>query len=179
MMLRKDHAKKAASVLAMGALLCPTSLLLARSSQTADSTALAAQSTFTMKVNTDIVLVSVTARDKQGNLVRDLKESDFTVVEDGKPQKLRSFDVEDAQTYATNGPAQSETQATAPTQVLAAQKIEPEALRDRRLVVLFFDLGSMEQEEVQRAADSARKYIDTQMSPADLVAMVTFDTSLQ
>jgi VWFA-related protein len=161
-------------------LLLPNTVLWAQSTSNTQSSSTSSQGLFTMKVNTDIVLVSVTARDKKGNLVRDLKQSDFTLVEDGKTQQLRSFDVEDAQTFAKGGPEQAESQGPLPTQVMSAQKVvAPEVLRDRRLIVLFFDLSSMEPEELERAANSAQTYIDKQMSPADLVAVVTFDTSLQ
>ncbi len=45
------------------------------------------------------MLVSVTVRDKKGALVRGLKQSDFTVLEDGKPQRIQSFDIEDVDNY--------------------------------------------------------------------------------
>ena len=53
-----------------------------------------AQSSYTFRTTSDLVLVDVVARDKSGNLVRDLKQSDFSIVEDGKPQHLMSFDIE-------------------------------------------------------------------------------------
>jgi VWFA-related protein len=180
MKLKKELMRKTAAVLSMTAMLLPNTALWAHSTQSTQPSGTGSQGLFTMKVNTDIVLVSVTARDKQGTLIRDLKQSDFTLVEDGKTQQLRSFDVEDAQTFAKAGPEQAESQGPVPAQVMAAQKVvAPEVLRDRRLIVLFFDLSSMEPEELERAASSAQKYIDKQMSPADLVAIVTFDTSLQ
>src|SRR5271155_1824995 len=49
---------------------------------------------FTVSVKVDRVLVNVVARDKKGNLIKDLKREDFTVLEDGKPQKIVSFDLE-------------------------------------------------------------------------------------
>ena len=169
--------RKAASLLALAAMLSPNTALLAQAPPNGQANP---QGTFTMKVDTDIVLVSVTVRDRQGNLVRGLKQSDFTLLEDGKAQHLRSFDVEDAQSYAKNGPEQAEAQGpAAPTAVMAAKTVAPEALRDRRLIVLFFDLSSMEPEELERAAASAQKYVDTQMSSADLVAVASFDTALQ
>jgi hypothetical protein len=36
-----------------------------------------------------------------------------------------------------------------------------------------FDVSSMQPEDVQRAVDSARKYVDEQMTPADLIAVAT------
>ena len=47
----------------------------------------------TFSVGTADVLLDVVVRDKKGNLVRDLKASDFEVYEDGKPQTLDSFQV--------------------------------------------------------------------------------------
>ncbi len=52
-----------------------------------------ASGTFTMKVQTDIVLTNVVVRDKKtGEVVKGLKESDFNILENGKPQKIASFD---------------------------------------------------------------------------------------
>ena len=52
-------------------------------------------STFTLKVNSDLVLTNVVVRDKKtGAVVKGLTEKDFTVTEDGKPQHIASFDFE-------------------------------------------------------------------------------------
>jgi hypothetical protein len=50
-------------------------------------------STFTLKVNSDLVLTNIVVRDKKtGEVVKGLTEKDFTVTEDGKPQHIASFD---------------------------------------------------------------------------------------
>ena len=50
----------------------------------ATSSALPAQdSNYVFKVQTEVVLVNVTVRDKSGNLVRNLKQDDFTVLVPG------------------------------------------------------------------------------------------------
>src|ERR1035438_9906305 len=56
--------------------------------------ALAQQAGYTFKAQSELVLVDISVRDKNGNLVRDLKAEDFTVIEDNKPQKVSSFDIE-------------------------------------------------------------------------------------
>src|SRR5580704_12701837 len=53
-----------------------------------------------IRINTEIVLVNVIARDKHGNLIRDLKKEDFTVLEDGQRQQLASFDFENVDELA-------------------------------------------------------------------------------
>src|SRR5271157_4210197 len=50
---------------------------------------------YTLKVNSDLVLTNIVVRDKKtGEVVRGLKESDFTILENGKPQKISTFDFE-------------------------------------------------------------------------------------
>ena len=52
-------------------------------------------------------------------------------------------------------------------------------MHGRRLIVLFFDMSSMQPEEVERAVKAGHDYIDEKLSPADLIAVVSFGTSLQ
>ncbi len=51
-------------------------------------------------------------------------------------------------------------------------------LRDHRLIVLFFDLSSMQPEDVDRAVDAAKDYINKKMQAADLVAVVSMSTGV-
>jgi VWFA-related protein len=46
----------------------------------------------TLNVSARLVTVPVTVRDKKGQLVATLKQEDFTIAEDGKPQVIRYFD---------------------------------------------------------------------------------------
>ena len=62
---------------------------------------------YTFRVQTDLVLVNVTVRDKNGNFVRGLKPGDFTILEDNKPQKVVSFDVENIDAVANQNVAQA------------------------------------------------------------------------
>jgi VWFA-related protein len=138
---------------------------------------------YTFKVNSELVLVNLVVRDKQGNLVRGLKREDFTVYEDGKQQNISSFDFENTEAgpeVATTGPAQQtvDTGVSAPAAAEASKK-EASPFSNRRLIVLFFDFTGMETEDIDRSVASAQKYVDQQMSPADTVAVVTFSSSLQ
>src|SRR6266850_5670201 len=119
------------------------------------------QSPFTLRTDTDLVLVNVTVRDKDGNFVRDLKLEDFTLAEDGKPQKLLSLDVENTDALTTSAPPARALleNLNAPTVNQRSSAVREGAFRNRRLVVLFFDLSSMQPEEVRRAANSAEDYV--------------------
>ncbi len=156
----------------LAALLCALQLL---------PVAVAQEVPYTIKARAEVVLVNVTVRDKKGNLVRDLAPADFTVLEDGKQQRVASFDIEN-------------TELTPPPDVLQAPVLKqsrpapapqqpgperPAELRNRRLIVLLFDLSSMEPEEIDRGVKAAENYLDKQMAPADLVAVTSLATSLQ
>jgi VWFA-related protein len=137
-------------------------------------------STFTMKVQTDIVLTNVVVRDKKtGEVVKGLKESDFTILENGKPQKIASFDYQNVDVAAVLRENSTVTgKATIADLLNRNFAASPEALRDHRLIVMFFDLSSMQPEDIDRAVQSAQDYVNKKMQPADLVALVSMATGL-
>ncbi len=135
---------------------------------------------FTISVRSEIVLTNVVARDKQGNVVKDLKSSDFTVFENGKPQKISSFDFQNVDLAAALKEQTTVAGTTSIAKMLERSIGEDkQALRDHRLIVIFFDLSSMQQSDIDRGVDSAKEYINKKMAPADLVAVVSMDTSLK
>ncbi len=131
--------------------------------------------TYTLRVSSDLVLTNVIVRDKSGSVVRGLQQSDFTIFENGKPQQITSFDFESVDQLATL----NEPTVSGRTGVLAKNGIvDPAALRNHRLIVFFFDLTSMQVEDIDRAVQSAKDYVNKQMQPADLVAVASLGTSL-
>jgi VWFA-related protein len=143
------------------------------------SSAPAPQNSPAIRVNTDLVLVNIVARDKKGNLVHDLKKNDFTVFEDNKKQDVSSFDFENVDALQTAGLAGATITGTAETGALLRPTGESGLqARDRRLMLLFFDFSDMQPEEIDRAADAAKKFVQSKMQPADLIAVVSLATNL-
>ena len=135
---------------------------------------------YVVRVATEVVLVNVIARDKKGNLVRDLKKEDFTVYEDGQKQQLSSFDFENVDELATAGGAVPTVTGAASTGgLLSTKPNETLEARDRRLMLLFFDFSAMEPDEIDRAVDAGKKYVQANMQPADMVALVSLATSMR
>ena len=139
------------------------------------------------RTSTELVLVNVIVRDKDGMVVRGLTRDDFAITEDNRPQTATSFDFEDL------GGAVDATlpRAGLPPVLSTAPPARPAAagaataavaptidMYGRRLIVLFFDLSSMQPEEVGRSVQAARDYIDRGLSPADSIAVASFATSL-
>ena len=138
----------------------------------------------TFKSGLELVVVNVVVRDKDGKLVRGLGREDFVVLEDGKPQAVSSFDFEEIEnaslpSMATTTVLGAIAQPGAPAAAPASGETRPAVdMKDRRLIVLFYDLGSMQPEEVSRAVQSGRDYVEKKMAPADILAVVSLTTAL-
>jgi VWFA-related protein len=141
------------------------------------------QSAPAIRATTELVLVNVVVRDKKGNLIRDLKREDFTVLEDGQKQQVSSFDFENIEELALAGqttPAATGMEgAVAPTAGPSAPAQPVLDARDRRLIMLFFDFSAMEPDQIDRAVDAAKKYVNSKMQPADLIAIVSLSTNMR
>jgi len=171
-------SKIVSALAAAGLLLHSAGLLIARQSGQAGG------SEARIEVTTELVLVNVVARDKKGNLVKDLKREDFTLFEDGKKQQVSTFDFENVDELATAGAAEATVSGAAgPGQgtLLHSGKKAPASLdaRDRRLMLLFFDFSAMDPEQIDRSVDAAKKFISTKMQPADLIALVSLATNMR
>ncbi len=158
----------------------------------AQSASRGSQDLYRLRVESELVLVNVVVRDKQGKPVTGLKAEDFTLLEEGKPQKISSFDFENldmtpliAGSGPASGPNQQSSTETSPAQMtkpsspMVSRKDAEDALSNKRVIVLFFDLSSMSPDETQRAVDSARNYIDKKMTAADMISVISLASSLR
>jgi VWFA-related protein len=135
---------------------------------------------YVLKSESDLVLTNVVVRDaKSGQIVTGLKQSDFTILEDGKPQQIASFDFESVDMAKPLDEATISGLASSATGKTATSGVRPEDLKDHRLIVFFFDLTSMQPEDIDRSVDAAREFLTHKMQPADLVALVSLDTGLK
>src|SRR5579859_2010777 len=104
------------------------------------------QPQYRVRVTSELVLVNVVARDKKGNLVRNLKKDDFVLFEDGKRQNISTFDFENVDELKTAGAAEATTTGAAPPAAFLRSTDTSAAIdaRDRRLMLLFFDFSGMD-----------------------------------
>src|SRR5215510_8627584 len=148
----------------------------------------------TFRTTTRLIVRTGTVKDKAGNPIEGLTAKDFIVTEDGEPQtiafveyqKLPSVNIASNGTV-TIGDATPETPtapvATPPTNAGAGSPTDAKIsagqpgdvrYRNRRLLVLYFDMTALPPPDLLRAYNAATKYVRTQMSPADLVAVMGF-----
>jgi len=138
-----------------------------------------------IRTEVDRVLTNVVVRDKKsGAVIKGLKASDFHIEEDKKPQTITTFDYQNVDQAVTLA-EQSTVSGVTTTKVKTIADLvnndfaaKPEELKDHRLIVMFFDLSSMQPEDVTRSVDAAKDYINKQMAPADMVAAVSLVSSL-
>jgi VWFA-related protein len=83
-----------------------------------------------------------------------------------------------AATPAAAAPAaQARPQSDVPSVVqsgFGARTPGDERFQNRRLLILYFDLTATAPPDLMRAYDAALKYVDSQMQPADMMALMTF-----
>ncbi len=143
--------------------------------------------------NVQLVVVNVSAKDKSGKPIQGLKASDFTVSEDGKPQKISVFEFQQLEEEAAPPLAeappslQQRPPSTADVPDVIKTPIKTEITpsrpgqvkyKDRRLLVMFFDQIGMPIQDQIRAQTAAQKFLKTQMTPSDLMAIMTFSNDL-
>ncbi len=136
-------------------------------------------SIYTLQVYEDLVLVDVVVTDKKGNPIRNLKKEDFQLFEDNKPQMVSTFDFEDLNAIsepAAATPAEPHKIDLAQKPVSAEERKE---LRNHRFLILFIDQSSMPVEDLIQAQKTVRDFIEKQITPADLVAVVSNGTTLK
>jgi VWFA-related protein len=137
----------------------------------------------TFTAHTRLVVVDVTVKDKNGKLIEGLKQSDFAVFEDGKPQKISVFEFQ-----------KLESQPEPPAKLTLDDQLKlPEAPKTtitthapgeiqyhgKRLLVFYFDFSSMAVPEQLRAQDAANEYLEKQITKDDLVAILLYTSTVQ
>jgi VWFA-related protein len=133
--------------------------------------------------NSNLVIVDVTVRDKAGQPIEGLKASDFTLLEDGKPQKISVFEFQ----KLTNEPepppklslADQLKLPEAPKTTITAERPGEVQYHDKRLMVFYLDFSSMGVNEQLRAQDAALEYLDKHITKDDLVAILLYTSAVQ
>ena len=95
----------------------------------------------TIRSAVELVEVDVEVTDRDDKPIKGLRQDQFSVTEDGHSQRLTSFDFNDVEKIEKAPSADSEP-VTIPIGAVSAPDVLRQVVRDRRLIVLFFDLSS-------------------------------------
>src|SRR6185436_1260323 len=125
-----------------------------------------------IKVNSNLVSLDAIVKDKKGRPITDLKAEDFTVTENGVPQKIEFFD----STLASPTEVTPRTNAVTPTEPKPGT--EPPAF-PRNIIALVLDGQSTELANLKHVREGILKYIHERISDNDSVALFAISGGLQ
>ncbi|MBB5056827.1 VWFA-related protein [Granulicella aggregans] len=132
--------------------------------------------TYSMTVKSQLVTEAVVVKDKSGKFIPNLTANDFTITEDGAPQKIRIFEHESLPIDAQPLPKQpQEDEKIRIYKKLSRTSYSQSAkYKDKRLIAMYFDMTAMTPDDQLRALQSAEKFIRTQMTSADMVSILRY-----
>ena len=113
-----------------------------------------------IRVRANLVNVDVMVKDKKGNYISDLKPEDFTIFENGVPQKVEFFD----------------------TPALKPQTSGSKAQRSgypKNVISLVLDNQTTDLTNLKRVREAAIKYVREQITDTDAVALFNVTNGLQ
>lgn len=151
--------------------------LSAHAQQTGQNSTLNNQGTVTFSTGAQLVVETVNVTGKDGKPIEGLTAKDFTITENGLPQTIRFFE------YQVLPPDAPPIAPTKPNihiyDKLARAHITPEApgstrYKDHRLLALYFDMTAMPPGDQIRALEAAQKFVRTQMTANDLIAIMRY-----
>ncbi len=124
------------------------------------------QPTPTFKVRVEYVEVDAIVHDKEGRFVGDLKKEDFEVLEDGKRQQIANLEMVDVPVEPQPTPA-----------LIAGRRFEPDVFsndqRPGRVYLIVLDDLHINSIRTTAARRLARQFIETNIAPNDLAAVIT------
>jgi VWFA-related protein len=130
-------------------------------------------------MNSNLVIVDLTVKDKNGKAIEGLTKNDVEVLEDGKPQTIAFFEPQKLtlDPEPPEPPPSLEDKNALPdppkTTITSAGKDKIQ-YHDKRLIALFFDFSNMQIPEQLRAQNAALKFLNEQITSSDLVAVLLF-----
>jgi len=118
-----------------------------------------------IRVSVNLVQVDAVVTDAKDDHITDLQPDDFEILEDGRPQKITNFSfVQVKPGEVAPPPARPGAAAADPPRTLRKEEVH------RSIVLMVDDFGT-EYRDVIGVIGNAKKFVNEQMAPGDLVAV--------
>ena len=129
-----------------------------------------------IKVNANLVNLDVIVKDKKGKPITDLKAEDFTVSENGTPQKIEFFD----STLTSTSTVTSANETAQPGKAVSSETVSrtPSGF-PRNIIALVLDGQSTELANLKHVREGMMKYIRERISDTDSVALFSISGGLK
>lgn len=122
-----------------------------------------------VKITTNLVQIDAVVTDRRGHHVTDLRADEVEMLENGKPQKITEFSyIKLARSTAPAATEPGETNGTTipgPPKKLRREEVQ-------RTIALIVDDLRMSFDSVRFSKQALKKFLDEQMQPNDLVAII-------
>jgi len=143
----------------------------------------------TFRASTKLIVTTVVVRNPDGTPVEGLTADDFVVTEDKEPQEIAFVEYQRLDNLTPLPPMQTLKAAALPAEAQGVKAggvssivtpgitVPPSGdgrFRNRRLIILLFDLSDSYNAAQERMFTGASAYLDGQMTEADLVAILTY-----
>src|ERR1700721_1438041 len=141
----------------------------ASAQQIGQNAPLGANNVPTLSVSSQLVIETVSVKDKSGNPISGLTARDFTITEDGAPQKIQFCEHQELPAEGAVSPVALPSVADLKVYYhLSGTQITPEPrgstlYKNRRLLALYFDMTSLPPAAQVRALTAAQNFIRVQM----------------
>jgi VWFA-related protein len=127
-----------------------------------------------VRITTNLVQVDAVVTDRDGRQVTNLAAEDFEISENGKPRQVTNFSyvrvTKPATTPAPVAERPRDRKADAAAPPVPPARLRPEQVR--RTFALVVDDLLMSAESVSYARRALKKYVDEQIEPGDMVAII-------
>ncbi len=118
-----------------------------------------------VKISTTLIQIDVSVTDRKGNIVRDLRPDEIEIYENGKKQDASTF------SFVSSIRERGETVSGGePLTNVPVGPVRPEQVR--RSIALVVDDLTLSFESVYYVRRALKKFVDEQMQPGDLVAII-------
>ena len=119
-----------------------------------------------IRLKSDLIEMRVVVTDRKGQLIDNLKQEDFEILIEGKPQPISFFSVERIK-GRTTGAAPQPGKPTAP----GVSRPQPPS-QPARTIVLFVDNIHLPAFSFMRLKEQLKRFVHEQLTDQDLVALV-------
>lgn len=134
---------------------------------------------FKFEASSQLVVINVSVKGKDGKPVKGLTKEDFRVFEDGKPVTLSIFEYQELSSEVLAPVAIPPPAPRAPQEEPEPALTTKPNYRDKRLLVLYFDFSSLPQLDQIRAREAAAEFLSKQVTASDLIAIYTYSSKLK
>ena len=138
--------------------------------------------------STRLVVQNVYVKDKDGKPIPGLTAKDFVVTEDNQRQEIAFVEYQRIANEPAGDPPEPDAAVPASDAAAGVQRAVNVEIatppsgsikyQNRRLLVMYFDQSSMPLADQLRSYENARKFLDKQMTVADLVAVMSFSNNI-